>query len=121
MLKKIAFTMYPVKDMERARNFYEQTLGLTLSKVSVNGAWIEYDLPAGGCFALTTLAESVSPSAHAGGSLAFEVDDIDKLSEQLKTKGVEFKLDVFATPVCKMAVCVDSEGNGFMLHELHQK
>jgi len=28
MIKKIAFTMYPVLDMKRARAFYENTLGL---------------------------------------------------------------------------------------------
>ncbi len=27
MIKHIAFTMYPVTDMERARRFYEDTLG----------------------------------------------------------------------------------------------
>ena len=28
MLQKVAFTMYPVKDMARARAFYEGVLGL---------------------------------------------------------------------------------------------
>jgi catechol 2,3-dioxygenase-like lactoylglutathione lyase family enzyme len=28
MLSKVAFTMYPVTDMPRARAFYEETLGL---------------------------------------------------------------------------------------------
>ena len=28
MLQKVAFTMYPVKDMPRARAFYGETLGL---------------------------------------------------------------------------------------------
>ena len=42
MLKKVAFTMYPVLDINRAKNFYEKNLGLTPSKVSANGSWIEY-------------------------------------------------------------------------------
>ena len=28
MFKKVAFTMYPVQDPQRARAFYEETLGL---------------------------------------------------------------------------------------------
>ena len=28
MLKKVAFTMYPIRDVARARRFYEETLGL---------------------------------------------------------------------------------------------
>ena len=50
--------MYPVQNMERARLFYEKTLGLTTGSVSANGAWVEYDLPGGGCLALTTLTEA---------------------------------------------------------------
>jgi predicted enzyme related to lactoylglutathione lyase len=119
MMKKVAFTMYPVKDLKRARMFYEDTLGMQVGKISAEGAWVEYDLPGGGCFALTTLAQGVEPSSNAGGSIAFEVPDIEKLSQKLKSAGVTFKLDTFSTPVCKMAVILDSEGNALMLHQLH--
>jgi len=78
-------------------------------------------MPGGGCFAITTLAEGVKPSANAGGSIAFEVEDLDKLVEKLKAEGVKFKLDPFASPVCKMAVMIDSEGNALTLHQLHPK
>lgn len=117
-MKKIAFTMYPVIDMERARQFYEKTLALTPGAISAEGAWVEYDLPGGGCFAITTLAEGVNPSANAGGSVAFEVDNLDKLVTKLKSSGVKFKLDTFSSPVCKMAVILDSEGNAVTLHQL---
>ena len=43
------------------------------------------------------------------------------LVTELKAKGVQFKLDVFESPVCQMAVGLDSEGNAFMLHQLHKK
>lgn len=36
MLKKVAFTMYPVQNMERARRFYEKTLELEPGSVSAN-------------------------------------------------------------------------------------
>ena len=80
MLKKIAFTMYPVENLNRAMDFYKNNLGLTPSKVSANGKWVEFDLPQGGCFALTTLAEGVKPSAISGGSIAFEVENLDLLN-----------------------------------------
>ena len=120
MISKVAFTMYPVEDIERARNFYENTLGLKLGKISAEGAWIEYDLPGGGCFALTTLAEGVKPSADAGGSVAFEVDDLDQLVSQLKSAGVTFKVDTFSSPVCRIAIILDSEGNAVTLHQLNK-
>lgn len=116
MFRKVAFTMYPVVDMPRARRFYEETLGLKLG-VNYEERWVEYDLPQGGCLAITTMAEGVMPSSNAGGSIAFEVDDVAKLIKELKTKGVKFKLDIFETPVCKMAVILDSEGNAITLHQ----
>ena len=60
MITSMAFTMYPVTDIARARRFHEQDLGLTVSRV-FQDAWIEYDL-AGGAFVITTLAEGVSPA-----------------------------------------------------------
>jgi len=121
MLKKVAFTMYPVVDLNRAKDFYAKHLGLTPSKLSDEGAWVEYDLPEGGCFSLTTLAKGVQPSANAGGSVAFEVDNLDELVKTLKANGVTFKLDVFSSPVCRMAVILDSEGNAVILHQLNHK
>ena len=118
MFKKIAFTMYPVTDLDRARAFYEETLGLPPAKALGAGNWLEFDLPQGGCFALTTMAPGVVPGDSAGGSLAFEVEDIHSLCDTLKSKGVKFKMDLFESPVCHMAVAVDSEGNAFMLHQL---
>lgn len=120
MFKKVAFTMYPVNDMARARRFYEQVVGLPLTK-NYEDRWVEYDLPGGGCFAITTMAEGVTPSQNAGGSIAFEVSDIETLVRDLKGKNVRFKMDIFETPVCKMAVAIDSEGNAFTLHQLTNK
>ena len=85
MLQKVAFTLYPVLDIHRAKTFYENNFGLSPNKISANGSWVEYDLPGGGCFAITTLAEGVKPSSNSGGSIAFEVEDLDKLVEQLKS------------------------------------
>ena len=117
MIKKVAFTMYPVENIDRARNFYEHTLNLRPGTVSSTGKWVEYDLPGGGCFAITTYAEGVRPSANAGGSVAFEVEDLDSLVSELKSKDVKFRMDIIQTPVCRMAGILDSEGNALILHQ----
>ena len=77
MLQKVAFTMYPVTDMPRARSFYEQVLGLGPSSNGASSPWVEFDLPGGGCLAITTVSQS-QPSANAGGTIAFEVEDFDR-------------------------------------------
>jgi predicted enzyme related to lactoylglutathione lyase len=122
MFKKVAFTMYPITDVARARTFYEETLGLKRGSMGNQGEqyWIEYDLPAGGCLALTNFIDS-TPSDKAGGTIALEVEDLDKLMADLKSKGVTFKSDIIHSPVCRMAVCLDSEGNSILLHQLKPK
>ena len=86
MFKKVAFTMYPATDLARARAFYEETLGLPPAKELGDGKWIEFDLPSGGCLALTTMVPGLTPSSEAGGSLAFEVEDIHALHETLNPR-----------------------------------
>lgn len=119
MLDKIAFTMLPVKDSKRARAFYEQTLGLTVGSHSSNGIWTEYDLPGGGCLALFQTGD-LQPSASSG-SVAFEVADLDAIKTRLKAAGVTFKMESVDSPVCRMSVILDSEGNSLILHQLKSK
>jgi predicted enzyme related to lactoylglutathione lyase len=120
MFKKVAFTMYPVQDSTRARAFYGETLGLKMGSAAPNGNWTEYDLPGGGCLALFK-TDDIKPSASAGGSVALEVEDLDALLAQLKQKGVTIKAEMIHSPVCRMSVVLDSEGNSIMLHELAKK
>jgi predicted enzyme related to lactoylglutathione lyase len=122
VFKKVAFTMYPITDVARARNFYEETFGLKRGSMGNQGSqyWIEYDLPGGGCLALTNFIPD-KPSDAAGGTIALEVEDLDKLMADLKAKGVTFKSDVIHSPVGRMAVCLDSEGNSILLHQLKPK
>jgi len=122
MFEKVAFTMYPIRDVVRARQFYGETLGLKEGSVGSRGEqyWIEYDLPGGGCLALTNFIPD-EPSAKAGGTIALEVNDISKLTADLKAKGVTFTAEKIESPVCWMAVCLDSEGNSLLLHQLKNK
>lgn len=123
MLEKVAFTMYPVKDIDDARKFYEESLGLKPGSTgSPDGKnwWIEYDLPGGGCFAITNLTGE-APSGSAGGTVAFEVSDLDALIADLKAKDVTFKSEVIHGPACRMAVCLDPDGNSLLLHQLNKK
>jgi predicted enzyme related to lactoylglutathione lyase len=117
MLKKVAFTMYPVKDMPRARAFYEETLGLGPSLSGAASPWVEFDLPGGGCLAITTVTPN-EPSASAGGTIAFEVDDLPATVADLKSKGVAFAAEGIESPVCRMAIVKDPDGNAIILHKL---
>lgn len=122
MFRKLAFVMYPAKDVARARKFYEETLGLSPGMIGGHDDkhWIEYDLPEGGCFAITNATPN-EPNRSAGGMVAFEVEDITRLVDELKAKGVQFCADGIEGPACRMAICLDSEGNAIMFHQLDRR
>ena len=80
MFQKVAFTMFAVTDPTRARNFYENVLGLTRGLAAPNGVWTEYDLPGGGCLALFCHPDPKFARSPGGASVAFEVADLDALN-----------------------------------------
>jgi predicted enzyme related to lactoylglutathione lyase len=120
MFERIAFTMYCVADAGRARDFYENTLGLKVGSHGNFGDkhWIEFDLPGGGCLALTN---ATGQPPGGGGTVAFEVTDLDAVIADLQSKGVAVRGDVVKGPRCRMANILDSEGNGIVLHQLDHK
>lgn len=121
MIQKVAFTMFPVTDTERSRAFYESTLGLKVGSHASNGVWTEYDLPGGGCLALFKHPDPHHTPKFGGASVAFEVADLDALNGQLKEAGVSYSADMVHSPVCRMSMISDPDGNSIILHELKKK
>ncbi|HEY9745739.1 MAG TPA: VOC family protein [Oculatellaceae cyanobacterium] len=113
-VQEVAFTVYPVQDMVRARRFYESVLNLTPAMASDNGIWVEYDVK-GAAFCLMNLEGQV-PVAN-GPSIAFEVDDLEQTIAQLREAGVPFLMENIESPVCRMAVVQDTEGNAIIIHK----
>jgi predicted enzyme related to lactoylglutathione lyase len=114
MLKEIAFTCYPVADMAKARAFYEGLLGLKVTH-SFGDGWIEYDLGAG-TFVVTSMDENHKPGIK-GAVVAFEVEDFDKAMSHLKERHAKFINEPSDTPVCRVAVIADPDGNEIILHK----
>lgn len=116
MITSIAFTVYPVTEMARARRFYEDTLGLTVGH-NFRDEWVEYDL-GDSTFAITTTDMNRTPGAK-GALVGFETADLEEFVNRLKGKSVTFILDTFFTPVCHMAVIADPDGNHIVIHKRH--
>ncbi len=117
MITSVAFTVYPVTDMARSRSFYEKVLGLTASETFGN-EWVEYDV-GGSTFAITTTDMGHPPGAK-GAVVAFEVSNLDAFVKTLKEKSVPFVTDIFETPVCRMTVISDPDGNHITIHKRHK-
>lgn len=117
MITSIAFTVYPVTDMARSRRFYEDVLGLAVGYTFGN-EWTEYDV-GGSTFAITTTDMGHPPGAK-GAVVAFETSDLDAFVKRLKEKSVPFVVEVFSTPVCRMAVISDPDENHVTIHQRHR-
>ncbi len=115
-INEIAFSVYPVTDMEKARSFYEGILGLsaTMDHKMEEGHWVEYDIGEG------TLAIGVAPGmtpSSDGCSVSLEVEEFDQAISELKEAGVEFNFGPIETPVCHMAFVRDPDGNSVGIHK----
>jgi predicted enzyme related to lactoylglutathione lyase len=110
---ELAFSAYPVTDLARSRAFCEGVLGLKPS-LTGNPNWVEYEI---GPHTLGIGAvEGWKPNPD-GGSIGFEVEDFDAAIAELHAAGVKFRMEPFPTPVCRMAVVSDPDGNSLVIHK----
>lgn len=110
---------YLVKDLARARKFYEEALGFEPAFVAEpGGEWegVEYEMPTGQTFGLGKTA--AFPWRESGGAM-ISVDDVSAVTERVKVAGGKVHNGPFESPVCFMSWCEDTEGNTFSLH--HRK
>jgi predicted enzyme related to lactoylglutathione lyase len=114
---EFAFTGYSISDAARSRDFYENTLNLTPAMVLDRGGkcWIEYEIGPH-VLAISNLNEEWKPSP-SGGLVALEVEDFDTAIASLKEKGVKFYIEPYASPVCRLAVVADPDGNSICIHK----
>jgi predicted enzyme related to lactoylglutathione lyase len=119
---EIAFTGYSVRDMKRAKGFYEGVLGLQKSRGfgqhQGEEQWVEYDIGPG-CLALISGGDKDWPPHPAGTAAALEVDDFDGYVAKLRASGVKFVWEPRESPICWMVVVADPDDNWVVLH--HRK
>lgn len=118
-----ATTILPVRDMARARQFYEGRLGLAPLGLQQDGKFL-FSLGDGGTLALIPKPEGTRAEHTA---VSFKVDDVAREIKALQTAGVVFEsydLPGFRTVehMCvlgseKAAWFKDTEGNILCLHE----
>ena len=118
---EIAFSCYPVTDLKRAKQFYENTLGLKQTTIwgDDNQAWIEYDIGPS-TLAITNYPSEWKPSPDGGG-VALEVENFDTAIAELKKAGAKFRVEPTESPVCHMAVVFDPDGNSVCIHKRKPK
>jgi predicted enzyme related to lactoylglutathione lyase len=116
IVERTDFVSVPVTDMERAKRFYGETLGLPEIEHREQ-SFPEYQL--GQNVSLYLLKMENIGSQWSGphtASIALRVPDVAAAQQELEAKGVEFGGEPFDTGVCHMAIFSDPDGNRLMLH-----
>jgi predicted enzyme related to lactoylglutathione lyase len=110
---EIAFVVYPVSDMVRARAFYAEVLGLE-ETANWDDVWVEYGIGPG-TLAITDTFPHLEPGAK-GALAALEVDDFDAVLATLEEQSVVLFTGPFDTPACRGCSIKDPDGNEIILH-----
>ena len=116
IVERTDFVSVPVQDMERARRFYGETLGLP-PVGDPDGSWPEYQLGENvSLYLIDPTNVGGSFTAPHSSAIALRVPDVGATRAELESKGVAFHGDVLDTGVCHMAFFADPDGNALMLH-----
>jgi predicted enzyme related to lactoylglutathione lyase len=112
-VERVDFISVPTRDVERAKQFYGETLRLAHEKDYASGAEFRAGQVALGVW---------KPEAHGipfapnPAGVALRVADVAAAREELERAGVEFDMETLDSGVCHMAPFRDPDGNQLILH-----
>jgi catechol 2,3-dioxygenase-like lactoylglutathione lyase family enzyme len=114
-IERVDYIRVPAKDIEEAKHFYGEVLGLEQNPNSPGDDWIEYEV------GNVTLA-LVTPHTHdyefaplPPGTLALRVPDVADAKAKLEAVGVQVN-EMWDSGVCHGAGTHDPSGNPILLH-----
>jgi catechol 2,3-dioxygenase-like lactoylglutathione lyase family enzyme len=87
MLGKKSFSGFAVKDVDAARSFYSETLGVRTTTLDEENGLIQLEFDDRNVLAYG----QPDSTAGSGTILNFEVDDVEQAVDELTAKGVEFE------------------------------
>ena len=110
-----AFSGIGVDDLDAARKFYGETLGLPFVKTWGKMPASEYQA---GNLTLAVMQSDAFGIEFAPSSsmVALAVDDVEATRAELEQLGIEFRGGVLDSGVCHQAFFSDPDGNPLILH-----
>jgi predicted enzyme related to lactoylglutathione lyase len=108
------FVGVPVRDIERALEFYGTTLGIARN-ARAHQDWPEFET---GNVTLAMIVPEQMGREFAPNPwpIALRVPDVAEARKKLEEAGVGFDGEILDTGVCHMAFFTDPDGNALMLH-----
>jgi predicted enzyme related to lactoylglutathione lyase len=120
MIKAIKFASIPVRDQDKALEFYTKKLGFkvfTDAPFDGKQRWIELGIPRAETKIVLFTAEGQEKMIGGFMNISFTTSDIEKTVAEMKASGVEFAQDLVKADWGTMAIFKDVDGNQFVMSQ----
>jgi catechol 2,3-dioxygenase-like lactoylglutathione lyase family enzyme len=114
-VERVDYIRVPVKDIEEAKHFYGELLGLPLNPNSPDGDWLEFEAGNVTLAVMTPETHEYEFSPLPPGVLALRVADVAEAKGKLESAGVHVN-DMWDSGKCRGAGVQDPSGNPILLH-----
>jgi catechol 2,3-dioxygenase-like lactoylglutathione lyase family enzyme len=114
-VERVDYIRVPVKDIEEAKRFYGELLGLPLNPNSPDEDWLEFEAGNVTLAVMTPHTHEYEFSPLPPGTLALRVPDVAEAKAKLEAAGVQVN-EMWDSGKCSGAVTRDPSGNPILLH-----
>ena len=118
MIKAVKFVSIPVRDQDKALEFYTKQLGLKVVTDSLfdgKQRWIELAIPRAETKLVLWTGEGQEQMIGGFMNVTFCADDVEATAKEMKAKGVEFVQEPKKADWGTAAIFKDADGNQFVL------
>jgi catechol 2,3-dioxygenase-like lactoylglutathione lyase family enzyme len=112
-VEKVDFVSVLTQDIERAKRFYSETLGLPVESEGESDLELTLGQVTLDVFDPSSIGDAFAPSP---AGIAIRVPDVAAARAELEARGVEFDGEIVHTSVCDMTFFKDPDGNALILH-----
>jgi catechol 2,3-dioxygenase-like lactoylglutathione lyase family enzyme len=114
-VERVDYVRVPVKDIEEAKHFYGELLGLRENPNSLGDDWIEYETGNVTLAVMTPHTHDYEFMPLPPGALALRVPDVAEAKTKLERAGVSVN-EMWDSGRCRGASVRDPSGNPILLH-----
>jgi predicted enzyme related to lactoylglutathione lyase len=114
-IERVDYIRVPVTDIEEAKHFYGELLGLRRNPNSPADDWVEYEIGNVTLAVMTPHTHEYEFAPLPPASIALRVFDVGAAKEKLESAGVEVG-EIWDSGRCHGAGVSDPAGNRILLH-----
>ena len=118
-VERVDYIRVPVTDIEEAKHFYGELLGLPRNPHLDHDDWVEYEAGNVTLAVMTPHTHDYEFAPLPPGTIALRVPDVAEAKAKLEAAGVEVN-EMWDSGVCHGAGLRDPSGNPILLHRRYQ-